>query len=60
MVHILPMLIVPVVNSENLDRLLPGTIDHQFVSPYDGGAADVDSRSKATDWLVKYLPPTGK
>ena len=24
-----------------------------------GGAADVNSRSKATDWFVKHLPPTG-
>jgi dienelactone hydrolase len=63
--------VVPVVNSQTLDRLLPGTIDHTFVGPYDehwelnhafkpGGAADVDSRSKATDWFVKHLPPTGK
>jgi carboxymethylenebutenolidase len=64
--------IVPVRNSEDFDRLLPSTIDHQFVAPYDehgqvgnhafkpGDHADVDSRSKATDWFVKHLPPTGK
>lgn len=62
--------IVSVQNSKDLDRLLPGTIDHQFV-PYDeqwpvmnhafkpDGAVDVDSRSKATDWFTKHLPPTG-
>jgi predicted esterase len=64
--------IVPVANSEDLDRLLPSTIHHQFVAPYDedwqevnhafkpGGPADVDSRSKATDWFVQHLPPTGE
>ncbi len=63
--------IVPVQNSEELDRLLPKTIDHQFIA-YDeqwqevnhafkpGGAADVDSRSKTTDWFTKHLPHTGK
>jgi dienelactone hydrolase len=63
--------IVLVSNSEDLDRLLPSTIDHDF-SQYDelwppwnhafrpGGLPDVDSRSKATDWFTKYLPPTGK
>lgn len=66
-------LIVAVANSENLNRLLPSTTDHQLVPPYDehwqetmnhafrpGGPADVDSRSKATDWLVKHLPPAGE
>jgi dienelactone hydrolase len=64
--------VVHVKNSEELDRLLPKTIDHQFVPPYDeqwqevnhafkpGGAADVDSRSKTTDWFTKHLPPIGK
>ena len=64
--------IVSVKNSEDLDRLLPSTIAHQLVHPYDeqwrdvnhafqpGGAADLDFRSKATDWFVKHLPPTGK
>jgi carboxymethylenebutenolidase len=63
--------IVSVQNSEELDRLLPRTIDHQFI-PYDeqwqevnhafkpGGAADVGSRSKTTDWFTKHLFPTGK
>jgi len=63
--------IVSVQNSEELDRLLPSTIDHQFI-PYDeqwqewnhafkpGGSADVDSRSKTTDWFTKHLPPIGK
>jgi carboxymethylenebutenolidase len=63
--------IVHVQNSEELDRLLPSTIDHQFI-PYDeqwqewnhafkpGGAADVDSQSKTSDWFTKHLPPTGK
>ncbi|MBK8025104.1 MAG: dienelactone hydrolase family protein [Chloroflexi bacterium] len=62
--------IVSVQNSKDLDRLLPGTIVHQFV-PYDeqwqlmnhafkpDGAVDVDSRSKATDWFTTHLPPTG-
>ena len=64
--------IVDVQDSKDLDRLLPSTTDHQFVDPYDehwlqvdhsfkpGGHADVDSRSKTTDWFVKHLPPTGK
>lgn len=64
--------IVPVANSQDLDRLLPATIDHRFVGPYDeqwqevnhafkpGGPADIDSKSKTTDWFVKHLPPTGK
>jgi carboxymethylenebutenolidase len=63
--------IVPVQNSEDLDRLLPKTLYHELVR-YDeqgqlanhafkpGGAADVDSRSKATAWFAKHLPPTGK
>lgn len=62
--------IVPVQNSEELDRLLPRTIDHQFI-PYDeqwqevnhafepGGTADVESRSKTIAWFTKHLPPTG-
>ena len=64
--------IVKVVNSETLDRLLPTSIDHEFVPAYDeqwkevnhafkpGDHADVDSRSRATAWFVKHLPPTGK
>ena len=62
--------IVPIQNSEKLDRLLPSTIEHQFV-PYDeewpvgnhafkpDEYADVNSRSKTVDWFRKYLPPTG-
>jgi carboxymethylenebutenolidase len=64
--------IVPPENSEELDRLLPGTIDHQLVPLYDehwqqvnhafkpGGDADVDSRKRTADWFVKHLPPVGK
>jgi len=49
--------IVPVEDSQELNRLLPATTPHQLVPPYDerseignhafkpGGAADVDSRS---------------
>ena len=32
-------------------------VNHAF---QPGGAADLDSRSKATDWFVKHLAPTGK
>jgi carboxymethylenebutenolidase len=65
-------LIVPVTNSQELDRLLPSTIPHELVEPYDehwqevnhafkpGGTADVDSRAKATDWFVKHLRPDSK
>jgi carboxymethylenebutenolidase len=64
--------IVPLQNSEDLDRLLSSTVDHQLVAPYDeqwqefnhafrpGGPADLDSRKKTVDWFVKYLAPTGK
>ncbi len=64
-------LIVPVQNAEELDRLLPRTIDHQFI-PYNeqwqevnhafepGGTADVDSRSKTSAWFTKHLPAIGK
>jgi dienelactone hydrolase len=63
--------IVPPSHSEKLNRLLPNTIDHQFDHYGEfwqkvnhafkpGDHADVDSRSKATDWFVKHLPPTGK
>jgi dienelactone hydrolase len=63
--------IVPVADSRDLNRLIPGTITHQCVE-YDeqwqifnhafkpGGAADADSQSKATKWFVKHLPPTAK
>jgi carboxymethylenebutenolidase len=61
--------IVPVWNSQELDRLLPSTIEHELVPPYDeqwqginhafrpGGAADLDSRQKAEDWFITHLPP---
>lgn len=62
--------IVPVKDSEEIDRLLPSTIEHQLVT-YDEqwqevnhafkptGASDVDSRSKTVNWFTKHLPPTG-
>lgn len=65
-------LIVPVANSQDLDRHLPATVDHLLVPPYDelwqganhafkpGGAVDIDSRSKTTDWFIKHVPPVGK
>ncbi len=64
--------IVPVSNSEELDRLLPASVDHQFVGPYDeswaevnhafrpGGPADVDSRSRTQAWFATHLPPGGR
>ena len=63
-------LIVPVQDSEEINRLLPDTIDHQLVV-YDenwqevnhafkpAGSADTDSRSKTVAWFTKHLPPTG-
>jgi predicted esterase len=64
--------IVPLKNSQELDRLLPAATDHQLVPPYDeqwepgvghafkpGGVADVDSRSKVTQWFVTHIPPVG-
>jgi carboxymethylenebutenolidase len=63
--------IVPVQNSEEIDRLLPSTIKHKLVI-YDekwpegrnhafkpDGNSDVDSRLKTVDWFTKHLPPTG-
>ena len=62
--------IVLVGHSEELDRLLPSTIEHELVPPYEektqvgnhafrpGGAADLDSREKAKDWFIRHLPPT--
>ncbi len=65
-------LVVPVKNSEDLDNLLKSAaVTHQFVPPYTenwqefdhafepGGTADKDSRKRATEWFVKYLPPVG-
>jgi carboxymethylenebutenolidase len=63
-------LIVPVQNSEEINRLLPSTIDHQLII-YDEkwqevnhafkptGVADADSRFKTVAWFAKYLSPTG-
>lgn len=63
--------VVPVKNSQELDRLLSAT-DHQLVPPCDerseigkhafkpGGAADVDARSKVTRWFTTHVPPVGK
>lgn len=63
--------IVEIQNSKNLSNLLSSAkIEQQFVE-YDekwlrvnhafepNGFADVNSRSKTIDWLIKYLPPTG-
>jgi len=64
--------IVPVENSQELDRLLPAATDHLLVPPYDerteignhafkpGGAADVDSRSQVTRWFTTHLQLIGK
>jgi dienelactone hydrolase len=61
--------IVHVSNSEEIDRLLPSTIEHQLIR-YDeqwqqfnhvfqpNGSADIDSRSKTVNWLANHLPPT--
>ena len=61
--------IVPVWHSQELDRLVPSTIEHELVPPYEektqvgnhafrpGGAADLDSREKAKDWFIRHLPP---
>ena len=62
--------IVPVWNSEELDRLLPSTVEHELVTYEEhwqevnhafrpGGEADLDSQEKATDWIVRHLPPAG-
>jgi carboxymethylenebutenolidase len=63
--------IVLVGHSEELERLLPSRIAHEFVR-YDertevgchafrpGGVVDLDSRVKAKDWFITHLPPTGK
>jgi len=64
--------IVPVENSLDLDRLLPATVEHELVPPYEehwqvvnhafkpGGAADVDSRTRATKWFSTHVPPGGR
>ena len=61
--------IVPLGNSEELNRRLPSTIEHELVQPYDektelgyhafrpGGPADLNSRQKATDWFIRHLSP---
>lgn len=63
--------LVPVVNSRDLDRLIPAAIAHRCVE-YDeqwqevnhafepGGLADTSSRSETTKWFVKHLPPDGE
>lgn len=63
--------IVSVEHSRTLNRLLPASIEHRCIE-YDeqwqevnhafkpGDVADVNSRSEAAKWFVKYLPPTGK
>lgn len=64
-------IIVP--DSFDFDNLLTAkAIEHLLVPPYEeiwelggnhsfkpGGPADVDSRAKAADWIVKHLPPVG-
>jgi dienelactone hydrolase len=66
--------IVSVKDSRDLINRFPGTIPHE-IHEYDvpaqplfeggnhafpeGGNADVDSRQRATDWIVKHLSPTG-
>jgi len=64
--------IVPVQNAQDLDRILPKTLPHKLVPPYGGPSgignhafepgseADVDSRSKTTDWFTTHLPPTAE
>jgi carboxymethylenebutenolidase len=57
-------------NSKALDGMLPNSLEHLLV-PYEeespqygfhpfieNGPADVDSRKQATEWVLKYLPPT--
>lgn len=63
--------IVDVSNSEDLDKsLTAASVTHDFVRYTESwldvnhafkpnGTADVNSRKLATDWIVKYLPPTG-
>ena len=63
--------VVHIQNSEDLDRLLPSTIEHQLIE-YDEewlegfnhafkpmGNADVDSRLRTVVWFTKHLPPIG-
>lgn len=65
-------MIVPVQNSLDLDQLLPASVEHKLVPPYDehwppvnhafkpGGPADVDSRARATRWFTTHLPPDSR
>ncbi len=58
-----------VPNSRALDRMLPKSVEHRLVSyaenfpelrchPFiPNGEADVDSRKKATKWILEHLPP---
>jgi dienelactone hydrolase len=56
-------------NSGALDRLLPSGVEHRLY-PYDGGMPeygfhpfiandpdDLDSRKRATEWVLQHLPP---
>jgi carboxymethylenebutenolidase len=64
-------MVVPVNNSDRLNTLL-GPVTHDLVKytennlaqghhPFvQDGPADKDSRKKATEWIVKHLPPGGK
>jgi dienelactone hydrolase len=58
-------------NSKALDGMLPKSVEHRLVTYGDqdaqpfgfhpfiqDGHADVDSRKKATEWILKHLPPT--
>jgi len=63
--------IVPVQNSIDLGKELPSTVDHSLLTYNNlwkpvrnhsfepGDAADVDSRTKVTDWFVKHMKPAG-
>jgi dienelactone hydrolase len=64
--------VVFIVNSERLDELLGTTVEHEFLKCTDGDPQflhhpfieddpqDIDSRKKATDWILKHLKPGGK
>jgi dienelactone hydrolase len=59
-----------VPNSKALDGMLPRSVEHLLVEYDEGspeygfhpfiqdGDADVDSRKKATEWVLEHLPPT--
>jgi carboxymethylenebutenolidase len=63
-------LVVPIQNSQDLDRLLPSAIKHQLIiyneqfppanhAFQSGEDADTDSRSQTASWFKVHLPPTG-